>query len=54
MSNLLMAILPGGGNTIIVSEETCSKYIRVACDKYVNLHPEDTVKVKELLDQLSF
>ena len=45
---------PKNEDTVVVSEETCSKYIRLACDKYVSLHPEDTVKVREILDQLSF
>jgi hypothetical protein len=45
---------PREEDTVIVSEEVCSKYIRLACEKYVSLHPEDAVKVEELLDQLSF
>ncbi|HGM4223790.1 ribonuclease toxin immunity protein CdiI [Pseudomonas aeruginosa] len=32
----------------------CSKFIRLACEKYLQRHPEDTEKVKELLDKLSF
>lgn len=45
---------PRKEDTVIVSEEVCSKYIRLACEKYVTLHPEDAVKVKDILDQLSF
>ncbi|MFF6473229.1 MULTISPECIES: hypothetical protein [Bacteria] len=28
--------------------------MRLACEKYLQRHPEDTEKVKELLDKLSF
>ncbi|MBG5690493.1 ribonuclease toxin immunity protein CdiI, partial [Pseudomonas aeruginosa] len=41
-------------DTIVVSEAVCSKFIRLACEKYLQRHPEDTEKVKELLDKLSF
>ncbi|MCA6222769.1 ribonuclease toxin immunity protein CdiI [Photorhabdus sp. UCH-936] len=32
-----------------VSEETCYHYVRLACEKYLKPHPEDTTKVNELL-----
>uniref|UniRef100_UPI001F4BA86B ribonuclease toxin immunity protein CdiI n=1 Tax=Pseudomonas aeruginosa TaxID=287 RepID=UPI001F4BA86B len=41
-------------DTIVVSEAVCSKFIRLACENYLQRHPEDTEKVKELLDKLSF
>lgn len=43
---------PEEEDTIIVSEETCFKYVRLVCEKYLQLHPEDTEKVNALLVQL--
>ncbi|WP_325169041.1 ribonuclease toxin immunity protein CdiI [Pantoea agglomerans] len=40
---------PSEADTFIVSEETCYQYTRLACEKYLKLHPEDTEKVNELL-----
>lgn len=34
---------------IIVSEETGFKYISLACEKYLQLHPEDAENINELL-----
>ncbi|EPN2885358.1 ribonuclease toxin immunity protein CdiI [Pseudomonas aeruginosa] len=45
---------PKDEDTIVVSEAVCSKFIRLACENYLQRHPEDTEKVKELLDKLSF
>ncbi|MFV3329996.1 ribonuclease toxin immunity protein CdiI [Pseudomonas sp. NY15437] len=41
-------------DTVVVSEADCSKYIRLACKKYVNLHPQDAIRANGLLNQLSF
>ncbi|MGT3350070.1 ribonuclease toxin immunity protein CdiI [Yersinia enterocolitica] len=43
---------PEEDDTITVSEEVCFNYVRLACEKYLQLHPEDTDKVKALLTQL--
>ena len=43
---------PEEDDTITVSEEVCFNYVRLACEKYLQLHPEDTDKVKILLTQL--
>ncbi|EYU13209.1 ribonuclease toxin immunity protein CdiI [Photorhabdus aegyptia] len=43
---------PEQAPTIIVSEATCFKYVKLACEKYLQLHPEDTEQVKSLLAQL--
>ena len=40
---------PTEEDTVIVSEETCFHYVRLACEKYLQLHPEDTDKINELL-----
>lgn len=40
-------------DTVIISEETFYKYIRLACDRYVQFYPEDTDKVYNLLEELS-
>ena len=37
---------------IIVSEDIGFKYTRLACEKYLKLHPEDSEKVNSLLDEL--
>lgn len=37
---------------VIVSEFVGFEYVRLACEKYLQLHPEDTDKVKTLLTQL--
>ncbi|PIT48016.1 ribonuclease toxin immunity protein CdiI [Snodgrassella communis] len=43
---------PTANDTIIVSEETCYQYIRIACEKYLNLHPEEKDKIDELLAKI--
>jgi hypothetical protein len=37
---------------IVVSEATCYHYVRLACEKYLKLHPEDTDKINELLAKI--
>ncbi|HGE9138216.1 TPA: ribonuclease toxin immunity protein CdiI [Yersinia enterocolitica] len=37
---------------VIVPESVGFEYVRLACEKYLQLHPEDTDKVKALLIQL--
>ncbi|EQB97822.1 hypothetical protein B738_28677 [Photorhabdus temperata subsp. temperata M1021] len=43
---------PTDEDTIIVSEETCYHCVRLACKKYLELHPEDADKVNELLAKI--
>lgn len=43
---------PEEDDTVVVSEETCYQYVRLACEKYLQLHPEDANKVSELLAKL--
>ncbi|MBP2851617.1 ribonuclease toxin immunity protein CdiI [Dickeya oryzae] len=43
---------PEEDDTIIVSEETCFKYVRLACEKYLQKHPEDEAKIKSLLEKM--
>ncbi|XYQ54996.1 ribonuclease toxin immunity protein CdiI [Pectobacterium carotovorum] len=38
---------------VIVPEKTALKHIRLACERYVKIHPEDADKVKFLLDKIS-
>lgn len=38
---------------IIVSEMLGFKYIKLACEKYLKLHPEDTKQINELLAKIS-
>ncbi|WP_256657134.1 ribonuclease toxin immunity protein CdiI [Pseudomonas sp. BCA13] len=45
---------PKDEDIVVVSEVVCSEYIRLACEKYLQHHPEDAEKVKELLDKISF
>jgi hypothetical protein len=37
---------------IIVPESVGFKYVRLACEKYLHLHPEDTEKVNTLLAKI--
>ncbi|OCQ54721.1 hypothetical protein Ppb6_00085 [Photorhabdus australis subsp. thailandensis] len=43
---------PTDEDTITVSEETCYHYVRLAGEKYLELHPEDIDKVNELLAKI--
>lgn len=43
---------PTKDDIVIVSEETCYYYVRLACEKYLALHPEDKDKVNELLAKI--
>lgn len=47
-----MGYPPTKEDTVIVSEKTCYDYVRLACEKYLKLHPEDTYKVNELLAKI--
>lgn len=47
-----MGYPPTDEETIIVSEETCYRYVRLACEKYLKLHREDTDKINELLAKI--
>ncbi|WP_419721113.1 ribonuclease toxin immunity protein CdiI [Pectobacterium versatile] len=40
-------------NTCSTNWRHCLKYIRLACERYVKIHPEDADKVKFLLDKIS-
>ena len=43
---------PSEAETVVVSEETCYFYVRLACERYLKLHPEDTEKVNSLLAKI--
>ncbi|MCC8380935.1 ribonuclease toxin immunity protein CdiI [Xenorhabdus sp. PB30.3] len=43
---------PTEEDTVIVTEETCYHYVRLACEKYLKLHPEDIDKVNTLLSKI--
>ncbi|QJT80116.1 ribonuclease toxin immunity protein CdiI [Kosakonia sp. MUSA4] len=43
---------PSEADTVIVSEKNCYHYVRLACEKYLKLHPEDMEKVNELLAKI--
>lgn len=43
---------PSEAETVVVSEETCCFYVRLACERYLKLHPEDTEKVNSLLAKI--
>jgi len=40
---------PEDNDTIVVSESICYKYLVIACNKYLKLHPEDNLKVNAIL-----
>ena len=52
--SFLMVTPPKDEDTIVVSEAVCSDLIRLACERYLQCHPENSSKVKELLGKLSF
>lgn len=37
---------PSEAETVIVSEESLYHYIRLACERFVDLHPEESEKIK--------
>lgn len=43
---------PPEAELITVSEEVCYSFVRLACEKYLKLHPEDTDKFNELLAKI--
>lgn len=45
---------PTEDDTVLVSEETCYRYVRLSCDKYLHLHPEDTEKINKLLAKIAY
>lgn len=48
-----MGYPPSEADTVIISEEDCNQYVRLACEKYVKLHPEDADKVNELQSKIA-
>ncbi|MCT9978150.1 ribonuclease toxin immunity protein CdiI [Acinetobacter sp. I-MWF] len=44
---------PSSENTVTVSEEICCKFVRLACEKFLNLHPECTNDVNVILKKWS-
>lgn len=50
LSSLL--VTPTEDGTIIVSESTCYHYVRLACEKYIELQAEDTNQIAELLAKM--
>ncbi|NBF04887.1 ribonuclease toxin immunity protein CdiI [Pseudomonas sp. Fl5BN2] len=43
---------PTEDDIVTVNEETCYHYVRLACERYLKFHPEDTDKVNELLENI--
>ncbi|QJW53511.1 hypothetical protein HL670_00367 [Serratia plymuthica] len=43
---------PSEADTINVSEEICYHYVRLACERYLKIYPEDAEKVNSLLAKL--
>ncbi|MEX9840352.1 ribonuclease toxin immunity protein CdiI [Providencia rettgeri] len=37
---------------MVVSEETCFHYVRLACEKYLKVHSEDLASVSTLLSKM--
>ncbi|WP_337024077.1 MULTISPECIES: ribonuclease toxin immunity protein CdiI [unclassified Pantoea] len=44
---------PAEADTINVSEEICFQYCRMACERYLKIHPENAGKLNDLLAKLS-
>lgn len=45
---------PERRNSAVVSNETCLSYVKLACDKYLDRHPEDRKKIADLLSKNHF
>lgn len=43
---------PTEEDTVIISEDIFYQYIRLVCNKYLQLHPEDKDKVDKLLTEI--
>ena len=43
---------PSEADTVIVSEETCYHYVRLACERFLTLHPEHSLKINSLIDKI--
>ncbi|MBG3014628.1 MULTISPECIES: ribonuclease toxin immunity protein CdiI [Proteus] len=43
---------PTEEDTVIVTEETCYHYVRLACEKYLKLHPEAQTSINNLLSKM--
>ncbi|MBG5928983.1 ribonuclease toxin immunity protein CdiI [Providencia rettgeri] len=43
---------PEKEDEIVVSEETCFHYVRLACEKYLKVHSEDLASVSTLLSKM--
>lgn len=42
---------PTQEDTVLVSEVDCAKLVRLSCDKYIALHPEDEKEISTILNQ---
>ncbi|MEX0423321.1 hypothetical protein KDV38_06215 [Providencia rettgeri] len=47
-----MSYPPEKEDEIVVSEETCFYYARLACEKYLKVHLEDLASVSNLLSKM--
>ncbi|EMD5947468.1 ribonuclease toxin immunity protein CdiI [Proteus mirabilis] len=43
---------PTEEDTVIVSKETCYRYVKMACERYLKIHPEDQASVSNLLSKM--
>ncbi|MEZ7213920.1 ribonuclease toxin immunity protein CdiI [Klebsiella spallanzanii] len=43
---------PSEDETVIVSEETCFEYLKLAAKKYIQRHPEDACVVQSIVSKL--
>lgn len=47
-----MGYPPTEEETVIVSEKICYDYVRLACERYIKLHPEDADIINKLLAKM--
>jgi len=45
---------PADDETVVISEEACADFIRMACEKYLQRHPKEAAKIKEILGGITF
>ncbi|MDM1757247.1 MULTISPECIES: ribonuclease toxin immunity protein CdiI [unclassified Acinetobacter] len=49
-----MGYPPSEAEEIIVSEETCYAYVRLACERFLKIHPENKIQVNEILSRMPY
>lgn len=49
-----MGYPPSEAEEVIVSEEECYKYVRLACERYIKFHPKNMKIINNLLEKMPY